>query len=177
MVGAGSGIEMNRGLSDKWFYVLAALAGIGIGRVDVAPAHGAAGGDGFDAGGYSAASLAVAMGGRGWYIHPAGGASGVRAWDGETDAGRSLRIVSDVSAGDGGSVCGRVPPAGDGEPDAGKVVSGSGARSARLNQHGYGPAQAVFCHRPLSNWARAPSTWREHRPRAAVATPLRGRKW
>jgi len=27
---------MNRGLSDKWFYVLAALAGIGIGRVDVA---------------------------------------------------------------------------------------------------------------------------------------------
>jgi len=36
MVGAGSGIEMNRGLSDKWFYVLAALAGIGIGRADVA---------------------------------------------------------------------------------------------------------------------------------------------
>jgi len=27
---------MNRALSDKWFYVLAALAGIGIGRVDVA---------------------------------------------------------------------------------------------------------------------------------------------
>ena len=36
MVGAGSGIEMNRGLGDKWFYVLAALAGIGIGRADVA---------------------------------------------------------------------------------------------------------------------------------------------
>ena len=29
-------IEMNRALGDKWFYVLAALAGIGIGWVEVA---------------------------------------------------------------------------------------------------------------------------------------------